>query len=99
MKPQQLVIALGACVLGITIMLGCSSTYTGRIAVKGNEPFTYPALVTGSGDLKITGPLEKRLRDDFQGRRVTVQGTIVKEGKGFLIPPELEVTGIVDAGE
>ncbi|HNW27622.1 MAG TPA: hypothetical protein PKN50_04015 [Spirochaetota bacterium] len=99
MKPIKVVSTLLVCVLGITIMMGCSSTYTGKIAVKGNEPFTYLALVTDNGDMKITGPLEKKLREHFQGRRVTVKGTIVKEGKGFLSLRELEVTEIVNSGE
>ncbi|HPC39790.1 MAG TPA: hypothetical protein PLD91_02615 [Spirochaetota bacterium] len=99
MKPGKMVFALPAFMLGIAIILGCSNTFTGKIAVKGNEPFTYLVLVTDNGDMKITGPLANKLREDFQGRRVTVKGSIVKEGKGFMLLPELEVTEIVDGGE
>jgi len=81
------------------MLLSCGNTYSGKIAVKGNEPFTYLALVTDKGDMKITGTFEKRLRESYQGMGVTVRGTIVKEGRGFMSLPELEVTGIVETGE
>ena len=41
------------------MLLSCGNTYSGKIAVKGNEPFTYLALVTDKGDMKITGPLKR----------------------------------------
>jgi hypothetical protein len=77
----------------------CAGTFTGRIAVKGNMPFTYLALSTGNGDMKIVGSLRQKLWDCCQGRRVTVRGSIVKESRGFLQPPELEDTEIVSGGE
>jgi hypothetical protein len=80
-------------------LLACGGTYTGRIAVKGHEPFTYLALVTDRGDMKIVGGMKRKLWDCCQGMLVTVKGSIVKEGGGFMAPPELDVTEIVDAGK
>lgn len=74
----------------------CGETFTGKVAVKGNEPFTYLALVTGGGDFKITGPLQKKIRDGFQGRVITVKGTITGKRKGFMALPELNVSEIVN---
>ena len=73
----------------------CSGTFTGRVAVKGHEPFTFLALVTDKGDMKIVGGMKQKLWDCCQGKLITVKGAIVKEGKGFMVPPELEVTEIV----
>ena len=49
--------------------------------------------------MKIVGSLVGKLQDCCQGRTVTVRGSIVKEGRGFLQPPELEVTEIVSGGD
>jgi len=79
-------------------LLACGGTYTGRVAVKGHEPFTYLALVTDRGDMKIVGGMKQKLWDCCQGKIITVKGAIVKEGGGFMTPPELDVTEIVDTG-
>jgi hypothetical protein len=80
-------------------LLACGGAYTGRVAVKGHEPFTYLALVTDRGDMKIVGGMRQKLWDCCQGKLVTVKGSIVKEGGGFMAPPELDVTEIVNAGK
>jgi hypothetical protein len=80
------------------LLPACGGTYTGRVAVKGHEPFTYLALVMDRGDMKIVGGMKQKLWDCCQGKLVTVKGAIVKEGGGFMAPPELEVTEIVDTG-
>ena len=77
----------------------CGDTFTGRVAVKGHEPFTYLALITDKGDMKIVGNMKQKLWDCCQGMLVTVKGSIVKEGKGFMMEPELEVTEILAAGK
>ena len=77
----------------------CAGTYTGKISVKGNMPFAYLVLATADGDMKIVGSLAQKLQDCCQGRTVTVRGSIVKEGKGFLQPSELEVSEIVSGGD
>jgi hypothetical protein len=77
----------------------CAATFTGKITVTGNMPFTCLVLSTGNGDMKIVGSLRQKLWDCCQGMRVTVRGSIVKEGRGLLQPPELEVTEIVSGGE
>ncbi len=98
MKSQKIIIVLLFLIMGTTFMLSaCGGTFSGRVAVKGNEPFTYLTLVTDKGDMKIIGPLEKKLQESFQGMRVTVKGTIVNEGRGFMALPELEVSELVNA--
>jgi hypothetical protein len=61
-------------------------TITGTIRVIGNEPFTHLVLTEGyeSGDTAktqdylITGDLEKELRQKYQLRKVTLEGSICK---------------------
>jgi hypothetical protein len=88
-----------AFLVALLSLQACAGTFTGRVAVKSNEPFAYLVLSTKDGDMKIVGSLKKKLWDCCQGRKVTVRGSIVKEGKGPLQPPELEVTEIVSGGE
>ncbi len=96
MKTGKHVIALFIIIGGILATVpACGETFTGKVAVKGNEPFTYLALVTGEGDFKITGPLQKKIRDGFQGKVITVKGTIAGKRKGFMALPELDVSEIV----
>lgn len=97
MKTGKQIIALLIIIGGIMATVpACGKTFTGKVAVKGNEPFTYLALVTGEGELKIAGPLQKKIRDGLQGRVITVKGTITGKGKGFMALPELNVTEIVN---
>ena len=97
MKTGKQIVALLIMLLGIVAAVpACGETFTGKVAVKGNEPFTYLVLVTDKGDLKITGPLQEKIRDSFQGRIITVKGTIVKKKKGFMALSELEATEIVN---
>lgn len=77
----------------------CAGTFTGKLAVKGNMPFSCLTLTTNKGEMKIIGALTQKLWDCCQGRRVTVRGSIVSEGRGFMQPPELEVTEILSVGE
>ena len=84
----------GALTIAVFIS-ACGRTFNGTVAVKGNMPFTYLVLATDTGDLKIVGANERKLRDCCQGMRVTVRGTIVNKGAGFFQPPELEITEIV----
>jgi len=69
--------------------------FTGVAAVKGSEPFTRIVLVTDNGDLALTGPLAEKIRQNFQGHRVTVKGTIEKAALGPGFPAELYVWEII----
>jgi hypothetical protein len=92
---------LGGLILAVMLtpcFQACAGTYSGTISVKGNMPFTYLALSTNTGDMKIVGTLKQKLWDCCQGRRVTVKGSIISAGAGFLQPPEIEVTEIMDGG-
>ena len=79
------------------LLSGCSATFTGRVAVKGSEPFTYLAIETlEHGELKITGKLAPEIRSRYQGRTITVEGTIRSQGAGPGFPGSLDVIRIVD---
>jgi hypothetical protein len=93
------IVLLGLLIAVSITLPACADTFTGKIAVKGNEPFTYLVLVTEKGDMKIVGSLQIKLRDNFQGKHVTVKGMVIKKGGGFMALPELEVTEIVNAAD
>ena len=49
---------------------------TGRIYIMGNEPFTQPGIQLEDGRIfALTGEHEKEIRN-FQGKRVTVKGSL-----------------------
>ena len=57
---------------------------TGTIRIVGNEPFTkvvltvemHPAASTKNMDYLIVGPLKDSLRRDYQGKVMTLEGTL-----------------------
>ncbi|HDO25076.1 MAG TPA: hypothetical protein ENG95_00345, partial [Nitrospirae bacterium] len=59
-------------------------TISGTIRVVGQEPFSYLVLSVGDDlskavkkqDYLIVGPLEKRLKGDYQWKRVKLEGMI-----------------------
>jgi hypothetical protein len=76
--------------------MSCTTTITGRVSVKGNEPHTYLAIETGShGDLEIVGPFAERIRSLYQGQTISVEGTLLGKGSGPGFPPKLRVERIV----
>ncbi len=78
------------------LLMSCNATFTGPVAVKGNEPFTYLALSTKDhGELRIAGPLAAKIRAEYQNRTLTVEGRITAKGTGPGFPPVLDVTRIV----
>ncbi|HEY5995906.1 MAG TPA: hypothetical protein VIU29_02750 [Candidatus Deferrimicrobiaceae bacterium] len=52
---------------------------TGTVSIVGNEPLTHVVLtLAGSGaprQVLVLGPIEKTLRQDYQGRTVTLEGS------------------------
>jgi len=86
------------------LLIGCNSvSVQGKVAVKGNEPFTYVALVGGGGtEYSIIGPLKIEIREKYQGRYLKVQGRIIRPGPSSGIPSkpgppiELEVLEILE---
>lgn len=64
---------------------------TGKLSVKGSEPFSYLALSGHEGKVyKLTGPRAEELRT-HQGEKVTVTARITKEAVGPGFPAEAEV--------
>lgn len=52
---------------------------TGKIAILGNEPFTYVGLrVEGEQTYCLVGPLENELISHYQGAVATVEGIVVE---------------------
>ncbi len=90
-------IHVAACLVATILFTGCTATFTGRVAVKGSEPHTYLAIETYThGELEIIGALTAEIRAKFQGRTITVEGTIVDEGYGPGFPPKLRVARIAE---
>ena len=87
---KKIIVIVCWCILALSLA-ACGDTYTGKIAVKGHEPFVYLVLVTDYGEMKITGPLTKKLRDCCQGKRVTLRGIAGPHEKKFMRMTELEV--------
>lgn len=72
-----------------------ATTWTGKIAVKGNEPFAFLALVDASGhQWRLSGPGVTDLWSQAQGRWVRVEGQPVgKDGilvESWVWSPEQE---------
>jgi hypothetical protein len=71
--------AAQGCAMGMTDNAK-GATITGTLRVVGNEPLTHLVVTVeeerdGRGiDYLIVGPLEKELRDRYQGKKVTLQG-------------------------
>ena len=84
MRNQPLVAPIGAIGAIVTIiftslsLMGCNSVIVqGKVAVKGNEPFTYVALVADENvEYSIVGSLKIEIREKYQGRYLRVRGRI-----------------------
>jgi hypothetical protein len=76
----------------------CRSTVlTGRVVIKGNEPHSYPVLVTPErGEFVLSGDLSGELRERYQGTTITVEGRIAAPAAGPGRPPRFEVTRVLD---
>jgi len=102
-KPGKipLILVLSLCLLSPLVAMGnrekeeVLTTFTGKVAVKGSEPHTWLALVTGQGDIKLSGPLAEEMRRGDQGRTLTIKGRKVADGTGPGHPPEWEVVQII----
>ena len=82
------------------IVMGCVTTYEGRVAVKGSEPHTYTVLVTPDNvEYKIVGDLAQLIYSDYQNRIIKVRGKITREAIGPGMPAELLVYEIIKVEE
>ena len=70
----------------LTISLLISSLFScdileGRIAVKGNEPFTFLSIETSKGLYKILedSPIYDEIYKGYQGQSIKLEGEITKE--------------------
>jgi len=80
----------------------CASPGTvlrGKVAVAGNEPFSYLSLRTSEGTAyRLTGEAAAGLERDYQGRRVSLEGKILEEAAGPGHPARFEVEKILPDG-
>ncbi len=92
------VIACGPLPFGRAQVEKPSFQVTGRIYVMGNEPFTQAAVEADDGRVfALTGKDARQLRA-FQGKRLTLEGTLT--GKNSRGVEELEVKSYkIDEGE
>lgn len=73
------------------------NSITGRIAIKGNEPGTWVALVADDGiEYRLKGKLVERLRDKYQQQVVTLTGKLVSKSKGPGLPAGFEVESVIE---
>ncbi len=83
-------------------LIGCESAiYHGKIAVKGNEPFAYVALVEKSGrEFTIVGQLKTEIRERYQGLYLKVRAKILNPESSTAVkagmPIELEVLAVLE---
>lgn len=71
---------------------------TGRIKVKGNEPFSMTVLETEEGrDYVLVGEKADLLRQDFQLKMMSIKAKVVRSGDD-LRPAELEVLSYKNGG-
>jgi hypothetical protein len=69
------------CAMGVTDNVK-GATITGNLRVVGNEPLTHVAVTVeeerdGTGvDYLIIGPLANKMRDRYQGKKVSLKGEI-----------------------
>jgi len=56
---------------------GATANFRGVISVKGSEPRTWVALTLENGtELRLEGYLVPELRERYQGKEVSIRGTI-----------------------
>lgn len=68
----------------------------GRIAIAGNEPFSYLSLTSEDAvQYRLSGELAAALERDYQGQRVRLKGSLVKESVGPGYPAQFEVESIM----
>ncbi len=71
---------------------GDQLSITGRIRVKGSEPFTIIVLETADGgNYELVGEMAGTLRRQFELKMVTLAGVVLNTGDG-LRPPLVEVS-------
>ena len=65
-------------VFAVFALLSCSSVIIveGKVAVKGNEPFTFLSIANEFAEYQIVGELEAKIRNELQGRTVRLRGEL-----------------------
>jgi hypothetical protein len=74
------VLLLASVTPGCAVGRSSDLTVSGTIRLVGNEPFSQVVLATveGGGDFLLVGPLRDRLRREYQGQVVTLEGKTCK---------------------
>ncbi|MBN1524294.1 MAG: pre-peptidase C-terminal domain-containing protein [Spirochaetales bacterium] len=78
-------------------IIGAEIEITGKISVKGWDPFTYLALTTGDNmDYTLTGYLVPDLWNNYQNQTVTLRVIYRKDAIGPGFPAEVEVLEMIE---
>jgi len=102
---QFIIVAIAAALTTALPFVSCHSSsapaqpvlliITGKVAVAGNEPFSYVRLLTAElQEYKLVGPKAASLRRHHQNEVVKLEGRIVQPAAGPGLPAEFEVTRI-----
>ena len=71
-------------VFAVLALLSCSSVIIveGKVAVKGNEPFTFLSIANEFAEYQIVGELEAKIRNELQGQTVRLRGELTNAASG-----------------
>jgi hypothetical protein len=89
-----------ALMIFIMLLLSCSVTVTGRVSMKGNDPYLF-TVITGpdNREFLVTGDQKKRIAETMQGKTITVKGTISEPRENVYGQSEINVTEILSVSE
>ncbi|MBU0480647.1 MAG: hypothetical protein KKG47_06080 [Proteobacteria bacterium] len=81
-------------------VVGCNQELqriSGKVALIGHEPFTHISIKDENRvEYKIVGPLAGKLAGEFQGKTLTLEGTISRKAIGPGFPAEFTAIRIID---
>ena len=57
------------------LVLSCTSyiTVTGKVGIRGNEPFAYLSIASEESEYEIKGSLGTKIENNLQGQTITVK--------------------------
>lgn len=101
-KMRRIVKDIPQCLIGLSFLIfaGCATTdrfiVYGRIAIKGNEPFTYVSLTDENGvEYELSGTLSKTLGETSQGKMIMIEAYVVEDAIGSGRPAKIEIIRVI----
>ena len=84
----------------LQVLFGCNThlkKVSGKLAMVGHSPFTYLSIRgKDQVEYRIVGPMEEQLAKEYQGKTITLKGTVTKNALGPGFPAEFTVQAIVN---